>query len=222
MAKDYYQVLGVPRNASQEQIKKAYRKLAMQYHPDRNPGKEPWANEKFKEINEAFGVVGDPQKRQQYDQFGTAGNIGDIFGSPFTRTTFEDLMKDFGGSGLGFDFLDNIFGDALRGRSFSFRTFSSGSGRPKRGIRFEAPGGINLEEIFGRPQAPRRPEVSYEIVITKEQAAQGMEKDLVRRGKKLRVKIPAGVKHGTKVRLRNARRLTDGQPGDIIVLVRVK
>jgi len=221
MAKDYYQVLGMPRNASQAQIKKAYRKLAMQYHPDHNPGKEPWANEKFKEINEAFGVVGDPQKRQQYDQFGTAGNIGDIFGSPFTRTTFEDLMKDFGGSGLGFDFLDNIFGDALKGRGFSFRTFSSGPrGRGK--IRFEAPGGINLEEIFGRPQAPRRPEVSYEIVITREQAAQGLEKDLVRKGKKLRVKIPAGVKHGSKVKLRNARQLTDGQPGDIIVLVRVK
>lgn len=221
MAKGYYQVLGVPRNASQEQIKKAYRKLAMQYHPDRNPGKEPWANEKFKEINEAFGVVGDPQKRHQYDQFGTAGNIGDIFGSPFTRTTFEDLMKDFGGSGLGFDFLDNIFGDALRGRSFSFRTFSSGP-RGRGRIRFEAPGGINLEEIFGRPQAPRRPEVSYEIVITREQAAQGLEKDLVRRGKKLRVKIPAGVKHGSKVKLHNARQLTDGQPGDIIIVVKIK
>jgi len=222
MAKDYYQILGVPRNASQEQIKKAYRKLAMQYHPDRNPGKEPWANDKFKEMNEAFGVLGDPQKRRQYDQFGTAGNIGDIFGSPFTRTTFEDLMKDFRGSGLGFDFLDNIFGDALRGRGFSFRTFSRGARSPRRGIRFEAPGGINLEEIFGRPQPPPSPEVRYEIAITREQAAQGLEKDLVRRGKKLRVKIPAGVKNGSRVKLRNARQLTDGQPGDIIILVRVK
>ena len=224
MAKDYYQILGVPRNASQDQIKKAYRKLAMQYHPDRNPGKEQWANEKFKEINEAFGVLGDPQKRQQFDQFGTVGNIGDIFGSPFTRTTFEDLMKDFNGSGLGFDFLDNIFGDALRGRGFSFRTFGRGFGRPRRGIRFEAPGGINLEEIFGRqrPQPRPRPEVRYEIAITGAQAMKGMEKDLVRRGKKLRVKIPAGVKNGSKVRLRNARQLTDGQPGDIIILVRVK
>jgi DnaJ-class molecular chaperone len=224
MARDYYQILGVPRNASQDQIKKAYRKLAMQYHPDRNQGKEQWANEKFKEINEAFGVLGDPKKRQQFDQFGTVGNIGDIFGSPFTRTTFEDLMKDFNGSGLGFDFLDNIFGDALRGRGFSFRTFSRGFGRPKRGIRFEAPGGINLEEIFGRAQPrPRpRPQVKYEIAITGKQAAQGMEKDLVRRGKKLRVKIPAGVKNGSKVRLRNARQLTDGQPGDIIIVVRVR
>jgi len=221
MAKDYYQILGVPRNATEAQIKKAYRKLAMQYHPDRNPGKEKWANEKFKEINEAFGVLGDPGKRRQYDQFGTVGNIGDIFGSPFTRTTFEDLMKDFGGSGLGFDFLDNIFGDALKGRGFSFKTFSRGSGGP-RGIRFETPGGINLEEIFGRAQRPPRQEVRYEITISREQAAQGLEKDLSRKGKKLRVKIPAGVKSGTKVNLRNARQITDGQPGDIIIIVRVK
>ena len=221
MAKDYYQILDVPRNATESQIKKAYRKQAMQYHPDRNPGKEKWANEKFKEINEAFGVLGDPQKRRQYDQFGTVGNIGDIFGSPFTRTTFEDLMQDFGGSGLGFDFLDNIFGDALKGRSFSFRTFSRGFGGPG-GIRFEAPGGIDLEEIFGRAQRPPRREVRYEITISGEQAAQGLEKDLIRKGKKLKVKIPAGVKSGTKVKLRNARQITDGQPGDIIILVKVK
>jgi curved DNA-binding protein len=222
VTKDYYRILGVPKNTSQDQIKKAYRKLAMQYHPDRNPGKEQWANEKFKEINEAFGVLGDPQKRQQYDQFGTVGDIGDIFGSSSTRTTFEDLMKDFGGSGLGFDFLDNIFGDVLKGRRFSFRTYRRGSGRPGRGVRFEAPGGINLEDIFGGPQPPPRPEVQYEIVITHQQAAQGLEKDLVRRGKKIRVKIPAGVKNGSKVRLRNARHLTDGQPGDIIIVVKIK
>jgi len=222
MAKDYYQILGVPRNAAQDQIKKVYRKLAMQYHPDRNPGKEKWANEKFKEINEAFGILGDPQKRSQYDQFGTVGNIGDIFGSPYTRSTFEDLMQDFGGSGLGFDFLDNIFGDILKGRGFSFRTFRRGG--PGK-IRFEAPGGINLEEIFGQAQYPPRPprqQVSYEITISKEQAAKGSEKDLVRKGKKLRVKIPAGVKTGTKIRLRNARQITDGQPGDIIIKVKVK
>ena len=92
----------------------------MQYHPDRNPGKEKWANEKFKEINEAYGVLGDPQKRKQYDQFGTVGEMGDIFGSPFTRTTFQEMMKDFGGAGLRFDFLDDVFGDFLKGRGSSF------------------------------------------------------------------------------------------------------
>lgn len=219
MAKDYYQILGVPRNASQEEIKKAYRKLAMQYHPDRNPGREKWANEKFKEINEAFAVLGDPEKRRQYDQFGTVGSVGDIFGSPFTRTTFEDLMRDFGGSGLGFDFLDDIFGDVLRGLGFSFKTFrSAGPG----GIRFEAPGGIDLEKIFGRGQPPPPSEARYEITISPEQAAQGLEKDLVRKGKRLRVKIPPGVKTGTKIKLRNALKITDGVPGDIIILVKVK
>ena len=69
MPKDYYEILGVPRDASEDQIKKAYRSLAMQYHPDKNPGKEEWANEKFKEINEAFAVLGNPDKRRQYDQF---------------------------------------------------------------------------------------------------------------------------------------------------------
>ncbi len=219
--KDYYQILGVNRDADENTIKKAYRKLAMQYHPDRNPGKEEWANGKFKEINEAFSVLGDPEKRNQYDQFGTAGNIDDIFGSPFTRTTFEDVMKDFGGSGLGFDFLDNIFGGFVKGRSFSFKTFSRGFGGPG-GKRFETPGGINLEEIFGQAQCPPRQDVRYEIAITSEQAARGLEKDLTRRGKKLRVKIPTGVKSGTIVKLRNARQVTDGQPGDIVILVRVK
>ena len=219
--KDYYETIGVSRNADQNAIKKAYRRLAMQYHPDRNPGKEKWANEKFKEINEAFGVLGDPEKRRQYDQFGTVGNIGDIFGSPFTRTTFEDLMKDFGGSGLGFDFLDNIFGDFLQGRGFSFKTFSQGSGGP-RGMRFEFPGGINLEEIFGQTQHSPRQDVRYEITITKEQAARGLEKDLVRRGKRIRVKIPAGVKPGPTIRLQNARQITDGQPGDILISVKLK
>jgi len=215
MAKDYYQVLGVPRDATEAQIKKAYRKLAMQYHPDRNPGKEEWANKRFKEINEAFGVLGDPGKRKQYDQFGTAGNIGDIFGSPYTRTTFEDLMKDFGGSGLGLGFLDEIFGEVLKGRkgSFSFKVYRQGAGSPR---------GVRLEDIFRQAQTPRPREVRYEITVTKEQAARGAEKDLIRKGRKLRVKIPAGVKTGTKIRLRNARRITDGQPGDIIILVKVK
>ena len=221
MAKDYYQILGVPRNATEEQIKKAYRKLAMQYHPDRNPDKEEWANEKFKDINEAFSVLGDPEKRRQYDQFGTVGNVGDIFGSPFTRTTFEDLMKDFGGSGLGFGFLDNIFGEFLNGRGFSFRAFGPGVGG-RRKTRSETFRGINLEEIFGQAQRPSPLDVRYEITITREQAARGLEKDLTRKGKKLRVKIPAGIKTDTQVKLRSARRLTDGQPGDITILVKVK
>jgi curved DNA-binding protein len=220
MAKDYYGVLGIPRNASDGEIKKAYRKLAMQYHPDRNSGKEEWANEKFKEINEAHAVLGDPQKRKQYDQFGTVGNIGDIFSSPFTTTTFQEMMKDLGGAGLRFDFLDDIFGDFLKGRgsSFSFRSFG---GRPRR-VRFEARPGqeINLDEIFGQARRPQ--EVRYELAISREEASQGVRKILKRGGKGLEVKIPAGVRTGNVVRLRNARQLSDGLPGDILIKVIVK
>jgi DnaJ-class molecular chaperone len=221
MAKDYYQILGVPRNASDEEIKKAYRRLAMQYHPDRNPGKENWANDKFKEINEAYGVLGDPQKRRQYDKFGTVGNIGDIFGSPFTRTTFSDMMRDFGGAGLGFDFLDDIFGDVLRGRgaSFSFRNFGGRGGR-----RFQVwPGeGVNLEEIFGQAQRPQRQDIRYELTICQREALQGTKKILSRKGRRLEVNIPAGVRTGSLVKLSNARRVTDGLPGDILVQIVVK
>ena len=222
MAKDYYGALGIPRNASDVEIKKAYRKLAMRYHPDRNPGKEKWANEKFKEINEAYGVLGDPQKRRQYDQFGTVGNIGDIFGSPFTRTTFQEMMKDFGGAGLRFDFLDDIFGDLLKGRgsSFSFRSFG---GRPGR-VRFEArpEQAINLDEIFGQAQRPRRQEVHYELAISQAEALQGVKKILKRKGKRLEVTIPAGVRTGKVVRYRNALQTSDGLPGDILIKVIVK
>lgn len=210
MAKDYYQTLSVPRNASEEEIKKAFRKLAMQYHPDRNPGKEKWANEKFKEINEAFSVLGDPEKRKQYDQFGTAEgvNISNVFSSPFTRGTFEDLMKDFGGAGLRFDFLDDIFRDFLGGRSFSFRTY----GGPKAKT--------DLNEMFG--QAQKAQPVRYELTINAEEARSGAKKLLQRKNRKLEVRIPAAVRTGNIVKLSNALRLTDGCPGDILIQIKVR
>lgn len=221
MAKDYYQTLGVQRSASDDAIKKAYRKLAMQYHPDRNPGREKWANEKFKEINEAYGVLGDPSKRSQYDQFGTVGNIGDIFGSPFTRTTFEDMMKDFSGAGLGFDFLDNIFSGFMggRGSSFSFGNFARSGG-----IKFEASPGekINLDEIFGQTRKAKRQEICYELKIAAGEAYQGTVKLLKRKGRRVEVKIPPGVRTGSVVRLSKACQITDGKPGDILIQIRIK
>jgi curved DNA-binding protein len=220
MARDYYRTLGVPENASDGEIKKAYRKLAMQYHPDRNSGNERWANEKFKEINEAYGVLGDPQKRKQYDQFGTIGNIGDVFSSPFTTTTFQEMMKDFGGAGLRLDFLDDVFGDILKGRGSSF-SFGGSGGRPGRVIFQGRPGQeINLNDIFGQARAAR--EVRYELAISRGEASQGAKRILKRKGKKLEVKIPAGVKTGSVVRLRNARQISDGSPGDILIKVIVK
>ena len=191
MAKDYYQILGVPRGASEEELKKAYRKLAMQYHPDRNPGKEQWANDKFKEINEAYGVLGDPKKRKQYDQFGTVGDVGDIFGSSYTRTTFEDLMKEFGGAGLGYGFLDDIFGDLLKGRGVSFRSYGKRRGGPKtRQTR------INLDDLFRQTQKAQRQDVRYELAITPEEASNGAKKILTRKGEKTGGQDPSGGKDG--------------------------
>ncbi len=215
MAKDYYQTLGVPRNASDDDIKKAYRKLAMQFHPDRNPGKEEWANEKFKEINEAYGVLGNAAKRQQYDRFGTAGSVGDIFGNAATRTTFEDLMRDFGQSGLGLDFLQSVFGDMLR-RSGAGFTVSYG---PGGAIRF---GNINPDYFFHQTRGPQGKDVHYELTITRAEARKGTTKTLVRKGKRLEVKVPARVKSGNVLKLRGACQATDGYPGDILVTIKTK
>lgn len=124
MNKDYYKLLGVEKSASAEELKKAYRKLALQYHPDRNKTKE--AEEKFKEINQAYEVLGDPQKRAQYDQFGAGafengGGAGGPFGGfgggfrqqgPFTYTysTGGDGGFDFGGFSDPFDIFEQFFG----------------------------------------------------------------------------------------------------------------
>ena len=221
MAKDYYKVLSLSKNASDEHIKKAYRKLAMQYHPDRNPGKEKWANERFKEINEAYAVLGDPEKRKHYDRFGTVGGAGDIFSSPFTSTIFQDIVKDFGSAGLRFDFLDDIFGDLLKGRGFSFS--SRGSGRPTK-MRSESRQGqgTNPNEIFGQAQRARLQDVRYELIITQKEALQGARKILKRKGRRLEVNVPAGVGTGSMVKLSNARQATDGVPGNILIKVIVK
>lgn len=215
---DYYKVLGISHNASDEEIKKEYRRLAMLYHPDRNPGKEKWANEKFKEINEAYAALGDPQKRKQYDQFGTAGNVGDIFNNPFTKTTFSNIMNDFSTAGLGFDFLDNIFQGTIRnrGRKVSFKDFIRGGG-----VGFEAwPGKkIDLSSIFNHTDRDERRELRYELTITPTEARYGTVKILKAKNGKLEVRIPPGVRTGNIVRLRNARKIIEGQTGDILIKI---
>jgi len=89
-------------------------------------------------------------------------------------------------------------------------------------MTFDTRTGINLDEILRQAQRPQRQDIRYEITITKSQAARGLEKELVRRGKKVKVKIPAGIRSGMKVMLRNARQVTDGQSGDILIEVKVK
>ncbi|HMK16208.1 MAG TPA: DnaJ domain-containing protein [Methanomicrobiales archaeon] len=110
MAKrDYYEVLGVPRGASGEDIKKAFRQLARKYHPDLNPGNKE-SEEKFKEVNEAFQVLSDPKKKAQYDQFGHAAFRPEDF-ADFRSANFEDLFRDF-----GFGDIFNVFGGGQGGR----------------------------------------------------------------------------------------------------------
>jgi len=148
-ARDYYEILGVKRNASDEEIKRAYRKLAMKYHPDKNPNKKD-AEERFKEINEAYAVLSDPEKRKQYNTFGK-----ERFQQRFTQ---EDIFR-------GFD-VDEIFSNLFGGRGR--REFKSG-----RGVDFG-------DFFTGFQNAGRTPErgedVVYELSISLEDAAFGAEK----------------------------------------------
>ena len=116
--RDYYEVLGIEKNASKDDIKKAYRKLAVKYHPDRNPGNKE-AEEKFKEATEAYEVLSDDQKRPIYDQYGFAGldGMGGGGGGGYSHA-FNDFSDLFGGMGGGFnDIFENLFGGGSRRRS---------------------------------------------------------------------------------------------------------
>jgi len=135
MAKrDYYNVLGVERNASQDEVKKAYRKLALQFHPDKNPGNKE-AEEKFKEAAEAYEVLGDPEKRKRYDQFGHEGMRGTDF-RPFTD--INDIFSTFGDIFGGGSIFDEMFGTRTRQRR-------RGGGTPGSDLRVRIR--LTLEEI---------------------------------------------------------------------------
>ena len=168
--RDFYDVLGVSKNASAAEIKKAYRKLALQWHPDKNKSAE--ANGKFKEINEAYEVLSDSQKKQAYDQFGHAAfdpRYGTAGQGPFTYTYTTD---GGGGPDVNFDF---------GGFSDPFEIFAQffGGGSP-----------------FG--QASRMPR--YGLTLSFMEAARGCEKDVAIDGKRRKIKIPAGVDDGSRVR----------------------
>jgi molecular chaperone DnaJ len=137
--RDYYKVLGVERSASQEEIKKAYRKLALQHHPDRNPGNKE-AEDNFKEAAEAYEVLGDPEKRRKFDQFGHEGMRGTDF-HPFTdvNDVFSAFSDIFGGGGFGGSVFDEVFGGQTRQRR------RTGSGTPGTDLKIRLK--LSLEEI---------------------------------------------------------------------------
>jgi curved DNA-binding protein len=201
--KDYYKILGVERNAGEEDIRKAYRKLAMQYHPDRNPN-DKQAEERFKEINEAYQVLNDPTKRSHYDRLGSdysnwqrRGAPGDFnwdqYGGGFpggVRVEYGDLDDLFGGAGAGgfSDFFRTIFGRGAEGAGAGTRTRQ-------------------------QPQGYQQ-----ELEITLDEAYNGTTRVFESDGKQKQVRIPAGVRTGSKVRVAGA-----GPNGlDLYLIVDVK
>ncbi len=194
MAEDYYQLLGVDKKASPEEIKKAYRKLALKWHPDKNPNNKAQAEEKFKKISEAYAVLSDQEKRQQYDMYGSA----DQFRQKYTQ---EDIFRNFDLNdllrGFGFDF------GGAGGRS---RTFS-GTGRR----RSASPGFDPFADLFGGGNAsyghmPQQgQDLQYNLNITLEESVAGAEKKLSLQREdridEINVRIPAGISSGKKLRL---------------------
>lgn len=172
--RDFYEILGVSKSATQDEIKKAYRKLAMKYHPDVN--KEPDAASKFKEVTEAYEVVSDPKKRQQYDQFGHAA---------------FDPSAGFGGFGGG---------QTYRSGPFTY-TYSTGFGN--NGYDF---GGFSdpfeiFEQFFGGGFARQaRAKPRYSLTIDFMDSVKGTERKIVHQGKEHTIKVPAGVDDGTRIR----------------------
>ncbi len=211
--KDYYQILGVSKDATQEEIKKAYRKLAKKYHPDKNKGNKE-AEEKFKEISEAYAVLSDPEKRKKYDQLGADW----------------EKYEQFGGQG-GFDW-SQFTGGGQGGRTFY--TFTTGGEGAEDmfsdffRIFFGGGGGFDPFEAF-RSQGRRRTTAQKgrdylaTLNIGFDEALHGGEHIISVNGKKLKLKIKPGVYHGKKLRIKGKGEpgIHGGPPGDLILTIQI-
>jgi DnaJ-class molecular chaperone len=268
--KDYYQVLGVPENASQDDIKAAFRELAFQFHPDVNPGREKEAGEKFKGINEAYGVLGDINKRQQYDYARRAGFVGagaqgfdynqsDIFRDIFSNPMFVDeLNRMFQQAGLRFgqDFFNQMFfsgqgtvysfsfgPNGIRRNTYSYKNKQAVNEEPLGQVApAQKPGLIDrllIKTISGLtrfivriffgiklPKPLNTLDVWQALELTSSEAQTGGEKSIkIKRGwrtRKLMVKVPAGIKTGTAIRLKEMGKKKGKQIGDLYLRIKVK
>lgn len=197
MAKDYYEVLGVPRSASQDEIKKAFRRLAKKYHPDMNKG-DKRAEERFKEISQAYDVIGDPDKRKKFDRFGQWAEQGGFDpGHQAYRTYTWTSGKPGGAKGPEFDLGDifeNIFGAGAGG--------GFGDARRGRSSRGESPFGSSRGGFHAEPEGR---DIRASVEVGFEEAIRGATRRLSisRNGReeKIDVKIPAGIRDGGKIRL---------------------
>lgn len=212
MAEDYYKILGVDKNATLDDIKKAYRKLALKWHPDRNPDNKAHAEEMFKKISEAYAVLSDPGKRVQYDRFGSA----DQFRQAYTQ---EEIFRNFD------------LGEILRSFGFSFgggRVFT-GTGRKRTYTR----SGFDIFEEFFRGGAedytvPQKgQDLHYNLSITLEESVFGAEKKLAiqkeDRVEEISIKIPPGISSGKKLRVagKGGPGLNGGPPGDLYLNINI-
>lgn len=211
MSEDYYKTLGIEKGVDQEEVKKAYRKLAMKYHPDKNPGNRE-AEDRFKKISEAYAVLSDPEKRKQYDTYGS-----DQFSQRYSQedifrnVDLNEILKGFGFGGMG--------GGGYR---------SSGK---RGGFSFQTGGG-GFDDMFRGGQSsysvPQKGEdLHYNLSITLEEAVAGAEKQISLRREngtdELTVKIPAGINTGKKLRLSGKGHpgLNNGTNGDIYLNINV-
>jgi curved DNA-binding protein len=202
---DYYQILGVSRDATPDEIKKAYRKLAMKYHPDKVKGDKKPAEEKFKQISEAYAVLSNPDKKKEYDQFGSQA-----FRAKFSQ---EDIFR-------GFDF-NEIFDFGISDNIFSRLFGGLGGGRPRGRTRIFRYGGP--EGYQAQVQPPKGQDLQVEMPITLHEMAFGTEK-LVSfshdgQVEKISVKIPPGTLPGKRLRLtgKGSPSPMGGPPGDLYV-----
>jgi DnaJ-class molecular chaperone len=229
MAKrDYYEILGVPRTASADEIKKAHRKLARKYHPDANKNNNPTATEQFKEVQEAYDVLSDSTKRKNYDQFGHAGvgaggQPGGGGGGEDPFEAFRRAQAQYGAGGGG-------------RRGGSYRAGPGVSVEDLEGGDF----GDIFEQLFGarggggagagprtraRPEPQRGADVEHAVTLSFEQAARGTTLPLqINRDGRLEtidVKIPPGVKDASRVRIKGKGQQSGGEAGDLFIVTRV-